>query len=218
MTKIDTYTIKGTKVGELELPKDFSQKVNMDLLAQAVRVYVDGSHPGLRKTQTRAEVKRTGKKIYKQKGTGGARHGSRRAPIYVGGGVALGPRPLRRILNLSDKLKTRAKIAAFSYKVGKGEAIAVKGISKVEKTKETAEFLSKLGELLKASRFTFLISDGSAQSGRFIRNIGNAKFILYRNANAFDVWNGGLLVLDDEIFAKEKPVRADAKSAKKLNK
>ena len=68
----------------MNLPKEFDQKLNMPLLAQAVHVYEERSHVGLRNTKTRSEVNRTTKKIYKQKGTGGARHGSRRANLYVG--------------------------------------------------------------------------------------------------------------------------------------
>ena len=96
--KAQIFSVKGVKTGEESLPKEFSQKVNLALLAQAVHVFEERGHVGLRKTKTRSEINRTTKKIYKQKGTGGARHGSRRANLYVGGGVALGPRPIRRIL------------------------------------------------------------------------------------------------------------------------
>ena len=93
MLKTKTYSLKGTKLKETSLPKEFGQKENLPLLAQAVRVYEERSHIGFAKTKTRAEVNRTTKKVYKQKGTGGARHGARSAPIYVGGGTAHGPNP-----------------------------------------------------------------------------------------------------------------------------
>jgi len=100
--KIQNYN-KGAKAGGVILPKEFGIKVNPLLLAQAIYVYEDRAHVGLRKTKTRSEVERTTKKVYRQKGTGGARHGSRRAPIFVGGGVALGPRPLKREVLLNQK-------------------------------------------------------------------------------------------------------------------
>ena len=108
MAKIDLYTIKGVKSGDLTLPKSFDEEINMNTLAQALRIYEERAHPGLRNTKTRSEVNRTTKKVYKQKGTGGARHGSRRANLFVGGGVVFGPRPDRRMLNISDKLKIKA--------------------------------------------------------------------------------------------------------------
>src|SRR3989344_5044199 len=102
------------KVSDFKLPKEFRVKPNLGLLTQSLRVYEERGHVGLRQAKTRAEVNRTGKKLYKQKGTGGARHGSKRAPIFVGGVVAHGPRPIRRILSLSSKLKRLSKLMALS--------------------------------------------------------------------------------------------------------
>lgn len=202
MLKVATYTIKGTKVGETTLPKDmFEVKPNLNLLAQAIHVYRERSHTGLRKTQTRSEVNRTTKKLYKQKGTGGARHGSRRAPIFVGGGVALGPRPIRRIVTLSQTLKNKAKAHAFSQKAKEGEIVAVSGISKVVKTGEVGDFLKKLAKETKAKRFMFVLSDGANATRRFLKNLAGVKSVSYREITAFDIWDNGILVLDKDIFA-----------------
>lgn len=227
MIKAKIYNIKGTGVGELTLPKEvFEVKPNLNLLAQAVHVYRERSHSGLRKTKTRSEVNRTTKKLYKQKGTGGARHGSRRAPIFVGGGVALGPRPVRRIVSLSDALKNKAKVYAFSYKADKGEVVAAEGISKVAKTKEMAELLAKIGSALKAGRFTIVLSEKARPALRYLRNLKNLKTVFYKDVNAFDIVDGGMLILDTDIFAKkinkeelkdnnEKPKRTHRKETKK---
>jgi large subunit ribosomal protein L4 len=213
MLKIDLYTLKGTKSGQISLPKEFGQKVNLQLLAQAVRVYEERGHIGLRQAKTRSEVNRTTKKVYKQKGTGGARHGSRRAPIFVGGGVAHGPRAVRREVSLSDKLKLQAKFSAFSYKAKENKLVALSGLNKLEKTKSAGEFTQKLTDATKAKRFTFILSEKNKSASKFIRNLKNSGYVLYRNLNAFDVWKGGLLVLDDQIFEKdkEKSVRVTAK-------
>ncbi len=206
MIKAPIYTLKGTKSGEFTLPKDiFEAKVNLNLLAQAIYVYEDGAHPGLRKAKTRAEVNRTGKKLYKQKGTGGARHGSRRANVFVGGGVAHGPRPLRRVLHLSDTIKERAKVYAFSVKAKDQEVVIVSNISKVAKTKEAAVLLAKITKDTKAKRFTFVLSDGARESVKFLRNLEAAEAVSYKEASAFNIFKGGMLILDQEIFAKEKP-------------
>lgn len=220
MVKAPIYTIKGTKTGELTLPREmFEVKPNLNLLAQAVHIFRERSHTGLRKTQTRAEVNRTTKKIYKQKGTGGARHGSRRANLYVGGGVALGPRPERRILTMSQAMRNKAKAYAFSAKAGEKEIVAVSGVATLGKTKEAAGFLAKLTKEIKAKRFTFVLSDSAKESFKFLRNLGNASAFFYKEVNAFDIWNGGIIVLDKEIFEKvAKPVQKTAKKTVKKAK
>jgi large subunit ribosomal protein L4 len=212
MTKAEIYTIKGTKVGELTLPKDiFEHKINMNLLAQANHVYEERGHVGLRNTKTRSEVNRTTKKIYKQKGTGGARHGSRRANLYVGGGIIFGPRPLRRVLDMSQSQKKAAILSAFSAKAKAKEIIALRGISSLGKTKEVAEFLEKLAKDIKAKRFTFLLSDVNLKSFRFMRNLKSVTTVLYKNASAFDIIGAGQIVLDEDIFEK-KVVKAVKKT------
>jgi large subunit ribosomal protein L4 len=204
MLKAQIYTLKGTKVGELALPKEiFGQKINLKLLAQANHVYEERAHVGLRNTKTRSEVNRTTKKIYKQKGTGGARHGSRRANLYVGGGIIFGPRPLRRILDMSQSIKKAAILAAFSAKAKADEIIALRGISQLAKTNEAGKFIQKVEEDTKAKRFTFLMSDTNLKSFRFLRNIKNITTVLYKNANAFDIIGAGQLVLDEDIFEKK---------------
>jgi large subunit ribosomal protein L4 len=203
MIKVPVFTIKGTKTGEQTLPKEPDQKVNLPLLAQAVYVYEERGHVGLRKTKTRSEVHRTSKKLYKQKGTGGARHGSRRANLFVGGGVALGPRPVRRILSLSANLKSKAKAIAFSLKANDKELAVVSGLSKVDKTKLVGEFVKSLTKSFKASSFTFVLSEDTKDAVKFIRNLSSARAIFFKDANAYDIYTGGLILMDAEIF---KPV------------
>src|SRR3989344_6587757 len=91
------------------LPKEiFEQPVTAQMLSQAVRVHLANQRQGTQNAKTRAEIARTRKKLYKQKGTGGARHGDRRAPIFVGGGIAHGPKGIKRILSLPRQLKRNA--------------------------------------------------------------------------------------------------------------
>lgn len=209
MVKAPVYTISGTKSGEFALPRDiFEVKPNLNLLAQAIYVYEMRGHVGLRKTQTRSEVNRTTKKIYSQKGTGGARHGSRRAPIYVGGGVALGPRPLKRELTLSRAQKRAARVSAFSLKARDKQIVVVSGISKLEKTKEAADFLKKIAKAVESKSFTFIIS-GESKVARFLRNLKNVSVVSFAKANALDIWTGGTLIIDKETF--EKKVGKEAK-------
>lgn len=214
MTKVLTFTSHGTKTAETVLPKEFDQKVNMALLAQAVHIFQERSHVGLRKTQTRAEVNRTTKKIYKQKGTGGARHGSRRANVFVGGGVALGPRPVRRILTLPGAMKARARLLAYSLKAHDKQLILVSGLSKIAKTKSASDLLKALTKVTGARRFTFILADGAKEAVKFFRNLSAANAIFWKDANAYDIFDGGMIVIDSEVFAKKAVVKAKTRVTK----
>jgi large subunit ribosomal protein L4 len=203
--KVDTYSAKGTRLGLTTLPKNFEEKVNLPLLAQAVRVYEEKVHIGLSKTKTRAEVNMTKKKVYKQKGTGGARHGAKSAPIFVGGGTAHGPKPIRREMSLPRKMAKKALGVALSLKAKDKEIIAVSGLSKFAKTKEAGELIEKLIKINpKIKRFTLVLGETEKGSLRALRNLKNVKTVSFRNLTAYDVYVSGMLVLDKDIFATKK--------------
>lgn len=215
MQKINLYTLKGTKTSEVNLPKEFDIKPNMNLLAQANYVYEDRSHSGLRSTKTRSEINKTTKKVYKQKGTGGARHGSRRANLFVGGGVIFGPRAIRKVLHLSKALKVKAKYYAYAFKFKAKEIVAVSGLSKVNKTSTIYSFINALTKETKIKRFTFILSDDSVNIVKFLRNIKSIKSVLYRNANVLDIIDGGLIVMDEAIFEVKKEEKPEVKKTVK---
>lgn len=202
MLKVNSYTVKGVKQPAFTLPKVLEAKENPRLLAQAIRVYEDRTHGGFAKAKTRAEVNRTKKKVYKQKGTGGARHGSRSAPIYVGGGVAHGPKGFKKELTLSKSLRQKALPVAISAKVKNGEVVVLDGISKLTKTKDVGSLLSKLGKE-GFKRFTFILNEKNINARKTLRNLKNVKVVLNKNLNAYQVFFGGLLVFDKEIFNKK---------------
>ncbi len=204
MLKVDTYSIKGIKTGEFALPKEFDVEVNPNFLAQAIRVYEERAHIGLRNTKTRSEINRTGRKVYKQKGTGGARHGSRRANVFVGGGVVFGPRPLRRELTISSQMKVKAKFTAIAAKVNEKELILVEGLNGLNKTKAVAGLTQNLTKELKSKRFTFLLSPINAKAGLSIRNLKNSTNLPFKDASAIDIWRGGIVVVDKDVFEAKK--------------
>lgn len=208
MLKVNTYSLKGTKLTPTTLPKELESELNLNLLAQAIRVYEDRSHKALAQAKTRAEVNRTKKKWYKQKGTGGARHGAKSAPIFVGGGVAHGPRAVKRELTLPKNMARKALSISITEKVKKSQAVAVDGLAKAAKTGELKKLMDKIG----GKRFTFILADANFGSGRFIKNLQNCKAVLYKDLNAYKVFFGGTLIFDKEIFAsKVKSVRKVAK-------
>lgn len=206
MIKAITYSIKGTKLTDVSLPKKFGQKENINLLAQAIRVYDERSHVGLAKTKTRSEVAKTTKKLYKQKGTGGARHGAKSAPIFVGGGIAHGPKLSRRELVIPRKMAQKAVDQALTAKLKNKEVVVLDGLEKVKKTAEVKVFLEKFtkSEKTGAKHFTFVLSDENLPVKKFLRNLTGVEIVSYKSLNAFEVFRGGVLFFDSIIFGKAK--------------
>lgn len=200
MLKVNSFSTKGAKLTDVSLPKEWEAKDNIALLAQAIRVYTDRSHPGLAKVQTRDTVKRTKKKLYSQKGTGGARHGSRKAPIFVGGGVAHGPTGVKRELTLPVAMKRRATAVAMTQAVKEKRVIAADlGFAK---TLETQNFMKKV--LQNQNKRTTFVVGHKSEVTRFLRNIRNSKVVRMTDLNAFEIFFGGNIILDKNLFKEEK--------------
>ena len=122
---VKKYTVEGVESGIVDLKDELiSYEPNKTLLAQYVRVFLANQREGNASSKTRAEVAGTTKKVYKQKGTGGARHGSKKAPIYKGGGVVGGPKPAEYRLQLSKKQRKGTLISAIAFQIRQG-AVAV---------------------------------------------------------------------------------------------
>ena len=201
--KANVYSIKGVKQDTIDLPKEFNQKENTKLLAQAMHVYQARKHPGLSKVKTRGEVALTTQKAYRQKGTGRARHGAKSAPIFVGGGVAHGPKGIKRQLYLSKKIKKSALSSALSLKAKEGEIAVVSGISNLKKTKEAANLLQKVAKITKSKKdqkFTFVLSSNNSGAKLALRNLKNAAIVRFEDLNAFQVYFGGTLLIDKEAL------------------
>lgn len=142
---VPMFGLDGGKDGTLILPEDiFGAKVNKKLLSQALRVYINNNTGHFSNTKTRGEVKGSTRKIRMQKGTGGARHGAVRAPIFVGGGIALGPKFRKIELELPKKMRRAALISALSAKAADSEIMGISGLDKATgKSKEVKTFLDK---------------------------------------------------------------------------
>lgn len=149
----------------------------MKILAQAVRVYLANQRQGTQNAKTRAEVNRTRHKLYKQKGTGGARHGDRKAPIFVGGGVAFAPKPRDYSLKFSQKMKKAALAQALKSK--KPEKISLAKI-----TGKTADLAKKLDLEKPALLITKEYNPKVWQAGR---NIANLTIIPKNQLNVYQV-------------------------------
>lgn len=206
--KLHTYTSTGSKSSSIGLPKQYQAKENMVLLAQALRVYENRLHPGLSKTKRRGEIAATTRKVYRQKGTGMARHGAKSAPIFVGGGKAHGPTGLKRKLTLPKKMRRKALKVALSLKSKNGEVVVVSAISSLKKTKQAVGLIDQITQKEKWTgknlRFTFALSEKNKNAFLALRNIKNVEVMPFRSLNAHKVYFGGILIVDKEALVAQK--------------
>src|SRR3989344_3661666 len=152
------YNQEGKEVGKLELPaKIFGQKPNADLVQQAVVTIQGNMRTPVAHTKGRGEVRGGGKKPWKQKGTGRARHGSSRSPIWVGGGVTHGPSKDKVFARkMNSKMKSKALAVVLSGKFRDGELIFINELALPQnKTKLASGILSKLGKALDRKEFSY---------------------------------------------------------------
>jgi len=193
---LPVYDVKGEEVKSLELPKEiFKSKINNSLLAQAIRVYQFNQRQGTASTKTRSEVKGSTRKIYRQKGTGRARHGDIKAPIFVGGGVAFGPKPRDYSLKINKKQKRQAIFSALSLQYQQKNIFLFddKVLNIEAKTKSAAKLLEKLNIFGKKVLFVL----PKMEKNSFIlatRNIKEVGFIDAYSINVFEILNAHKLV------------------------
>lgn len=221
MAKVDVYSISGIKKGSMDLPKEMSGKVNTYLLAQAIHIYEDRFHLGLAKSKTRAEVAISTRKIYRQKGTGGARHGPRSAPIFVGGGVAHGPKGIKRVLTLPKKLRKSALNTALNLKVKHGYLMVVDELATLTRTKAAYALIEKIIETLKDGKknlkFTFVLTKENKSANLALRNIKNVEVTSFMNLNAYQVYFGGVIVFDKDALLSIGKSKDKLAKAEKVN-
>lgn len=170
----------------------FNKEVSPALIAQAIYVYTENTHRGVSKTKTRGEVDLTKHKVYKQKGTGNARHGAKSSPVYVGGGVAFGPTGHKTALkSLSKKMKSLALLGILSLyqKENRLSVMDVKNISS-SKTKDVAKVLG--------SDKLALIQYQDSED--FIRAVGNISNVTLHSASRLNVF--GVALAPKVVFTK----------------
>lgn len=202
--KVKLYTTKGEIKGDISLPKEYGIKSSNSLLLQAVKVFEDKTHFGLSRVKTRSEVNKTRKKLYKQKGTGGARHGAKSAHIFVGGGVVHGPTGIKRNLKLPIKMKKKALLLALLNKFESKDAILVEGLNKVLKTSEANKIVDNLKNTLKTkSKVTVIFSKENYKSAKFYKNIKNVQVKDFLSLNAFSVLTSKIIFIDSSVFVKK---------------
>ena len=147
MSKVAVFNMEGAQVGEMDLNADvFDRQVNIPVMHQAVTLYLASQRRGTHSTKTKGLVSGGGKKPWKQKGTGRARTGSIRNPLWRGGGIIFGPQPRSYGFSMPRKLRRLALVSALSDKAQNNNLIVIENLSlEAPKTKTMVALLSKLG-------------------------------------------------------------------------
>lgn len=200
---VSVFDLSGKSVATVTLPKGtFGQTPNKNLLHQAIHIYQANAIANTAHTKTRGEVRGGGAKPWRQKGTGKARAGSIRSPLWVGGAVTFGPRAKDVKLALPAKMKHSALISALSAKRESGDIKVIKNIEKIPaKTKIVAGLLSKLSS---KGKTLLVISQKNQNLKLASRNIKEISVSTPQNLNAFEILKNRNLILSTESITKFK--------------
>nr|MBI5455902.1 50S ribosomal protein L4 [Candidatus Levybacteria bacterium] len=201
--KLSVYDTKGKVAESITLPKEiFGIEINTNLMSQAVRVYLANQRRGTVKTKTRGEVKISTRKIYRQKGTGRARHGAASAPIFVGGGVAFGPRQRDYSLKLSQKMRKVALFSALSSKLKAGDIKIVAGLEKLEsKTKNFADTMINLSLNEKKPQILLITPKSGKDFQSIMKGARNLKGVKITSSNLLNTYD--ILAYRNILFMKD---------------
>jgi large subunit ribosomal protein L4 len=206
--QVDVLTQEGKKTGRsIDLPEEiFGVDPNNHVIWLAVKQYLAAQRQGTHKVKTRAEVHGASRKLHRQKGTGGARKGNIRNPLYKGGGTIFGPKPHAYDIKLNRKVKDLAKMSALSHKA-KDNAIVIVEDLKMDAPK-TKSFATMLGSLNLADKKTiFITPEFDEVVYASARNIPSVLATVLADVNTYDLMNADVLLLSEsaaKVFTEEE--------------
>lgn len=207
MPKIDVYDIKGKKVSDVELAENvFGIEPNETIVHSVLVNYLANQRQGTQSTKTRAEVRGGGRKPWRQKGTGRARQGSIRAPQWIKGGIALGPKPRSYKYTVNKKERQLAIKSLLSSKVLEKELTVVDKLELAEI--KTKTMVKALADLKVEGKTLIVLADKNENVLMSSRNIEGVKTILLNNINVFDLLKYNNLVLPLDTVKKIEEVYA----------
>lgn len=207
MPKVDVYDIKGKKVSDIELADSvFGIEPNENIVHAVLVNYLANQRQGTQSTKTREEVRGGGKKPWRQKGTGRARQGSIRAPQWIKGGIALGPKPRSYKYTVNKKEKRLAIKSVLSSKVIEKELTVV---DKLElKEIKTKSMVKALTALKVEGKTLIIVPEKNTNVVMSARNIEGVKTITANNINVFDLLKYNNLILPVDTVKKLEEVYA----------
>ena len=204
MATVDVLDQQGKKVGQRDLdPALFDAQVNVPTMHQVVVAGAAAQRSGTHSTKTRAEVSGGGVKPWRQKGTGRARHGSNRSPIWVGGGIAHGPKPLEHDKRVPKKMKRLALRSALSDKARAGRVKVIDNLTfDGPSTKDAADVLDSIG----AGGLILLVLPGRDEVvEKSFRNLANVRIAFPGNLGAYDAVYADWIVFTTPAIEAVKP-------------
>jgi large subunit ribosomal protein L4 len=198
MAKVDVLNAKGKKAGSVDLPDEvFGVQVNVPVMHRVVRAQLAAARAGTHSTKTRSEVRGGGAKPWRQKGTGRARQGSRRAPQWTGGGVVFGPKPRDHALRVNKKEKVLALRSALTDRQAGGNLFVLDGLDfDLPKTARAVELLETLG--LGGRKLLFVVDGLEEAAIKSFRNLPSVHLITFDQLNTYDV-----LASDVVVFTRD---------------
>jgi large subunit ribosomal protein L4 len=203
--QVDVLNIQGGKTGRsVELPEEiFGIEPNNHVMYLAVKQYLAAQRQGNHKVKTRAEVHGASRKLHKQKGTGGARKGNIRNPLYKGGGTIFGPKPHSYDFKLNRKVKDLAKMSALTYKAKENAIVVLEDLNlDAPKTKDVVNVLKALK--VDNKKALFVVPEYNDNVLLSLRNISSVLGVLLSDINTYDIVNADVIVLVEsaaKIFA-----------------
>ncbi len=198
--QVDVLNSKGAKTGRsVELPDDiFNIEPNDHVIYLSVKQYLAAQRQGTHKSKTRAEVKGSSKKLHKQKGTGGARKGNIRNPLYKGGGAVNGPIPHLYGFKLNRKVKDLAKVSALTYKARESKIVVIEDL-KMDAPK-TKDYVAMLDAVRGENRKSMVVlPDYDPNVYLSSRNVPNTKTVMLSDLNTYDITNANVIVFTESV-------------------
>jgi large subunit ribosomal protein L4 len=209
---IEVLNTAGEKTGRtVDLPEDiFGIEPNTHVMYLAVKQHLAARRQGTHKVKTRAEVQGASRKLHKQKGTGGARKGNLRNPLYKGGGTIFGPKPHAYDLKLNRKVKDLARMSALAIKAKENAIVILEDVTMdVPKTKQFAGVMQNIGVANKKALFVY--PDYNTNLYLSLRNVPNASGSVLSDINTYDIMNADVMVLTEaaaKIFTEIEAAEA----------
>ena len=207
MAKTALYNMEGAAIGEVELSDAiFACEVNEAAMHLVVRSYLAAQRQGTQSAKTRTEVRGGGRKIYRQKGTGNARHHGNRAPQFTHGGVVFAPKPRDYVIAVPKKVRRLAFKSAMTCKLNAGEIVVVDALNlAVAKT----QLMAKVLKALKAEKKALVVLPERDETVvRATANLAQAATTYVNTLNVYDILNAGKLVITKAALANIEEVYA----------
>lgn len=207
MPRVNVYNMSGEQTGEIELAEDvFGVEVNQHVLYEVVKNQLANRRQGTQSVKTRSEVRGGGRKPWRQKGTGRARHGSIRSPLWVGGGVAFAPKPRDYSYKVPKKVRRLAMKSALSSKVLNNELTVLDRLE-MEGPK-TSAMVELLANIKSGKKALIVMTDNDSNIIKSARNIPNVKTISINTLNVYDILNSDTLIITEEGIRRVEEVFA----------